>query len=366
MGKQHKRLQKAEAKKVEENKKASETAIAAAVASTRAALADGTIPKDPATREAYFMEQISIGELLFNRGEDFHLDSATAFFRALKVYPQPFELLIILGKTVPPEVNAIIMKMVEKDVVLAENDGPSNPLAAAAASASIGEVDDDSPSGSDPQEAKETPKEDSKEESKEEAKEEAKGDSKEEPKEEAKEDSKDESKESTQSKSEEEKKDYAKPESVSSSTNEWDVVSATSEKQSDEATIGKGFGAAAQPAATTAPIHFSFGSMEPSPAADQESQATGGEAQKTEVPEPQQEAAKPAEEPSPVEPAPTTEAPKAEEEAEAAEPKSETTDTSGEQAPKEAVSEEPVANAPQETSSEKPASEAPKEGADQE
>ncbi|KDN51444.1 MAS20-domain-containing protein [Tilletiaria anomala UBC 951] len=167
LGKDYKRMMKAEARKAAASASQSDTAIAAAVASTHAMEADGRIPKDQASRESYFMEQVSIGETLFALGKDRHLDAATAFFRALKVYPQPLELMMIYQKTVPEAVLELIFKMVAKDAgaeggiggagALSANPFAAMGLAAAAASDDSGsrgaaykleEVDDDAPTGS--------------------------------------------------------------------------------------------------------------------------------------------------------------------------------------------------------------------------
>lgn len=64
------------------------------------------------------MQSVQEGELLLTRGADFYLTAASAFFRALKVYPKPMELLQIYEKAVPPEALAYICEMVAKDVSL--------------------------------------------------------------------------------------------------------------------------------------------------------------------------------------------------------------------------------------------------------
>lgn len=68
------------------------------------------------------MQQVSIGEQLVAQGSaipviswihwltlcsagpDFHLPAALSFFRALRVYPSPVELIMIYQKTVPEPV----------------------------------------------------------------------------------------------------------------------------------------------------------------------------------------------------------------------------------------------------------------------
>lgn len=128
-----------------------------------------------------FMQSVSEGETLFAQGPAHHFDASIAFYKALKVYPNPMELVMIYQKAVPQEVFGIIMEMVAADVSCqlrrpphapplclfltycaphtqgklngGESADPLSSLAGAAAgaptrtAASLDEVDDDSPSG---------------------------------------------------------------------------------------------------------------------------------------------------------------------------------------------------------------------------
>lgn len=75
------------------------------------------VPPTPELKEQYFMQQVAIGEQLsvqgpplfllpwpkhslFHLGPEFHIPSAMSFFRALRVYPSPVELMMIYQKTV--------------------------------------------------------------------------------------------------------------------------------------------------------------------------------------------------------------------------------------------------------------------------
>jgi len=131
-----------------------------------------------------FMEQVATGEALFAQGPTYHVPAAIAFFKALKVYPAPVELVMIYQKAVPKEVFDLIMKLITRDAAVHGAGG---------ASASKDDVDDSVPAAEaskevqeKPEERKEEPKEEPKEESKEEPKEEPKEsqESQEEPKEE--------------------------------------------------------------------------------------------------------------------------------------------------------------------------------------
>lgn len=76
------------------------------------------VPISPEQKEAYFMTQVASGEQLSLQGATilkpffvilpllgvgpmFSLPAALAFYRALRVYPSPVELMVIYQKTVP-------------------------------------------------------------------------------------------------------------------------------------------------------------------------------------------------------------------------------------------------------------------------
>jgi len=63
------------------------------------AIAEG-FPTDADEKEALFMEEVGAGERMSSLGAD-PMESALHFYRAMKVYPQPIELLGIYEKTVP-------------------------------------------------------------------------------------------------------------------------------------------------------------------------------------------------------------------------------------------------------------------------
>ncbi|KAF7798911.1 hypothetical protein EIP86_010139 [Pleurotus ostreatoroseus] len=74
------------------------------------------LPEGPEEKEQYFMSQVGLGEQLSTQGPMYHLPAALAFYRALRVYPQPVELLVIYQKTVPPPIFSVIMEMTNLDV----------------------------------------------------------------------------------------------------------------------------------------------------------------------------------------------------------------------------------------------------------
>ncbi|EJD48621.1 MAS20-domain-containing protein [Auricularia subglabra TFB-10046 SS5] len=113
--KEHKRVKRAK----------TETAAAAAAASVvgdeelKAALLairEEQMPESTQERELYFTHNISEGERLGTQGPAVYLESALYFYRALRVYPQPVELIMIYQKTVPEPVFNILMKLTTLDV----------------------------------------------------------------------------------------------------------------------------------------------------------------------------------------------------------------------------------------------------------
>ncbi|KAF2658820.1 protein import receptor MAS20 [Lophiostoma macrostomum CBS 122681] len=71
-------------------------------------------PKDPEEVEAYFMQEVAQGEGMCQQGAD-PVDAALCFYRALKVYPNPRELISIYDKTVPKPVLDILAEMIAVD-----------------------------------------------------------------------------------------------------------------------------------------------------------------------------------------------------------------------------------------------------------
>ncbi|PWN42306.1 protein import receptor MAS20 [Ceraceosorus guamensis] len=108
-----KRTARAAQKADKESKAALSAKIETAVRDVRK---PGVLPSGVEEREQYFMISVGEGEQLFARGPASHFDAAVAFFKALKVYPSPLELVMIYQKAVPAEVFALIMEMIGLDV----------------------------------------------------------------------------------------------------------------------------------------------------------------------------------------------------------------------------------------------------------
>ncbi|CAL3971370.1 unnamed protein product [Diplocarpon coronariae] len=78
-------------------------------------------PTDVEEREAYFMQEVARGEVLAGEGTD-NVEAALCFYKALKVYPTPSDLITIYDKTVPKAVLDILAEMIASDSEL--NVGP--------------------------------------------------------------------------------------------------------------------------------------------------------------------------------------------------------------------------------------------------
>ncbi|KAF2428291.1 protein import receptor MAS20 [Tothia fuscella] len=94
------------------------------------------LPTDSEEIERYFMEEVAEGEKLC-QDDSQKMEAALCFFRALKVYPQPDELVNIYDKTVPKPVLDILAEMIAID--------PSIPIRTPARSSSAGASYDDEP-----------------------------------------------------------------------------------------------------------------------------------------------------------------------------------------------------------------------------
>ncbi|PWN20782.1 MAS20-domain-containing protein [Microstroma glucosiphilum] len=153
--KESKKTSKAQKRDTEAYKKKVQQAVEEVLKEVNA---PGALPTDPALREKFFMESVTAGETLITLGPSQHLAAAAAFFKAVKVYPSPVELIMIYQKATPEPVFNLIMEMVGKDAELGgASGGPGaqsqNPLGAlsglareapnAASASNLDEVDDE-------------------------------------------------------------------------------------------------------------------------------------------------------------------------------------------------------------------------------
>lgn len=94
--KQHKKVSKLQDQEAKSNERSQKQRIKAAVDEAN----EEGFPRDPEETEGYFMQEVARGEGMCTDGSD-PVDAALCFYRALKVYPQPKELIQIYDKTVP-------------------------------------------------------------------------------------------------------------------------------------------------------------------------------------------------------------------------------------------------------------------------
>ncbi|KAJ3373118.1 hypothetical protein GGF31_001105 [Allomyces arbusculus] len=80
------------------------------------ALLNEPLPTTPEAKEAFFMEQLSKGETLAKNGPEFFKLAAAFFYKALKVYPAPAELVMLYQKTLTEPVFNLVMGFISSEV----------------------------------------------------------------------------------------------------------------------------------------------------------------------------------------------------------------------------------------------------------
>ncbi|CAJ0915764.1 19753_t:CDS:10 [Entrophospora sp. SA101] len=75
-----------------------------------------SFPSDVNAKEKYFMEQVAKGESLLAAGENGYDEAALCFYKALKVYPSPVELIMIYQKTIPETIFNMVYEMMSLEV----------------------------------------------------------------------------------------------------------------------------------------------------------------------------------------------------------------------------------------------------------
>ncbi|TKA76961.1 hypothetical protein B0A55_04903 [Friedmanniomyces simplex] len=108
--KEHKKIHRT----LEEEAKASQNAQKEKIKRVVEEANEEGFPKDPEETEGYFMQEVARGEGMCTDGSD-PVDAALCFYRALKVYPQPRELISIYDKTVPKPILDILAEMIAVD-----------------------------------------------------------------------------------------------------------------------------------------------------------------------------------------------------------------------------------------------------------
>ncbi len=92
-------------------------------------LFDAPEPTAMEDKEAYFMAQLQMGETLAAKGPVFYEKAATCFYKALRIYPEPMNLLMIFQQSLPEPVLAIVMEKMAADVRSAKGaDAPDGHI----------------------------------------------------------------------------------------------------------------------------------------------------------------------------------------------------------------------------------------------
>lgn len=79
---------------------------------------DDGFPVDVEEKEAFFMGELARGEQLAGTGSDM-IETALCFYKALKVYPQPRDLISIYDKTMSKPVLDVLAEMIAFDKTIA-------------------------------------------------------------------------------------------------------------------------------------------------------------------------------------------------------------------------------------------------------
>ncbi|OAD05469.1 hypothetical protein MUCCIDRAFT_35706 [Mucor lusitanicus CBS 277.49] len=74
------------------------------------------LPTSAEAKEKYFMEQVAAGEALCGKGPSYYDEAVLPFYKALKVYPAPMELVMIYQKTIPEPVFTTITTILAIEV----------------------------------------------------------------------------------------------------------------------------------------------------------------------------------------------------------------------------------------------------------
>ncbi|KAJ8657262.1 hypothetical protein O0I10_007078 [Lichtheimia ornata] len=109
--KQRKREKKEKKKKEQAAEEEAKASKARLIETVLDAVAKETLPTTAEAKEQYFMSQVAAGEQLCNAGPEFYEQAVLPFYKALKVYPAPLELIMIYQKTVPEPVFQTVVQI---------------------------------------------------------------------------------------------------------------------------------------------------------------------------------------------------------------------------------------------------------------
>ncbi|KAH8106022.1 MAS20-domain-containing protein [Cristinia sonorae] len=120
------RKEKKKAKSLKSDTEAAQTIKPEQIRAALLKVRDEALPTSVDEKEQYFLASVDAGERLCGQGPMFQLEAALSFYRALRVYPSPVDLVMIYQKTVPPPVFKIVMDMMQLDV----SEPPASPKSA--------------------------------------------------------------------------------------------------------------------------------------------------------------------------------------------------------------------------------------------
>ncbi|KAG2205121.1 MAS20 protein import receptor-domain-containing protein [Mucor mucedo] len=121
-------------KEAEENSKQTKLQL---IENVIVACSKEALPSSPEQKEAYFMEHVAAGEGLCGQGPAFYDEAVLPFYKALKVYPAPMELLTIYEKTIPGPVFQTIVSILSIEQKAMEGQVNETPEAAAASATGV-------------------------------------------------------------------------------------------------------------------------------------------------------------------------------------------------------------------------------------
>ncbi|KAI8887040.1 protein import receptor MAS20 [Backusella circina FSU 941] len=94
-------------------------------------------PTSPEGKEKYFMDMVSQGETLCAQGPEYYDSAILPFYKALKVYPAPQELLMIYQKTLPEQVFTTITSILLTEQKAMQGQHQETPEEAAASATGV-------------------------------------------------------------------------------------------------------------------------------------------------------------------------------------------------------------------------------------
>ncbi|KAJ3126568.1 hypothetical protein HK098_007397 [Nowakowskiella sp. JEL0407] len=74
------------------------------------------LPRTPAEKEAYFVKQLHKGDELMQKGPAYFPAAAACLFRAVKVHPNPMQIMMMLQQAMPEQVFNMVMELMASEL----------------------------------------------------------------------------------------------------------------------------------------------------------------------------------------------------------------------------------------------------------